>query len=84
MDSLARKLSIQRDLLLLTVHDITSPADWRLISAREVRDHGGGGLLSRYNGSVMKAAYFLFPQEGQSNFSISTSQVNKAKGFTLV
>lgn len=42
--------------------DVKSANDWHLISAHEVRKHGGSTLLRHY-GSIVKAAYLLLPKE---------------------
>ncbi len=78
MEDIARKFSISC-VLKIDHHDITTPEDWHLISEKELREHGGGALLSKYNNSIRKAVFFIAPHSTKVNFGISLAQVKKIR-----
>lgn len=53
----------QRNFLngLATKLNIVRPEDWGNVNFATVVKHGGGGLMSRYSGSVLRALQANFP-----------------------
>ncbi len=67
MDSLAKKLNI------------TSVEGWYGITSKTFHEHGGAGLLDKYNGSTSKLLTTLLPDYKQACVNFVMDIVNELK-----
>lgn len=45
----------------LLIDNALGISDWQNVTVAQVMAHGGGGLLSRYDGSLVKALHAMYP-----------------------
>ncbi len=82
MDDLAKKFSIFHSFFVDHM-DITSPHQWYNVSISQVTSAGGGGLIWKYNGSLLKTLQALYPEHEWFNYRFSRPHhITKGKYFS--
>lgn len=60
---------------------VRAPADWQRVRRKDVVDHGGSGLLQRYDNSLTNALVDAFPENKELQKALDGEGMKKTKGY---